>query len=210
MWRLRPLSGYPLKTRKNQKIYGKEGIHLQEFVITGGIKDLIASSPLATVVDKIWGSNFAYHEDGRIARIKNVVSFTEKTRFLFNIHKGLVDDEYDKQPYAVNMFQKPKDRPVPFKNMIYLGDGPSDIPCMSVVETLSDGLGRTIGVLSEARNRTWELSHGRRASLYVPPDYRKKQNQKWAWVTILNSVLKIAERIQDEIDQEKRIPFPKY
>jgi hypothetical protein len=53
-------------------------------VITGGIADLIASSSLGRVVDDIWGCNFAYDEDGKLAGIKNVVSFTEKTRFLFN------------------------------------------------------------------------------------------------------------------------------
>src|SRR5438876_4431543 len=97
--------------------YGDHGIRVEEYVIRGGIRDLIASSSLGTVVDGIWGCNFGYDERGRICCIRNVVSFTEKTRYLFTIEKGLVGEEYSNQPYAVNQPMEPGERRVPIKNM---------------------------------------------------------------------------------------------
>jgi len=150
--------------------YGPRGIKLEYYVVSGGIEDLIAASPIGEAVDGIWGCNFAYDEDGRVIFPRCVVSFTEKTRFLFNIQKGLVGDKYKKQPYVVNVQMRPQDRRIPFRNMIYLGDGPSDIPCMSVLREE----GYIVGILCEENaSRAWALGYGRRANVTVPPDFRK-------------------------------------
>jgi hypothetical protein len=63
------------------------------------------------------------------------VSFTEKTKFLFAINKGLSSDELYKDPYSVNDYIPNEDRLVPLENMIYIGDGPTDVPCMSLLRT---------------------------------------------------------------------------
>lgn len=187
--------------------YYDQGIRVQEFVISGGIKDLIEASSLGPVIDKIWGCNFAYDSNGRISRIKNVVSFTEKTRFLFNIQKGLTSTEHDCMPYAVNMYIEPP--LIPFKNMIYLGDGPSDIPCMSIVDRRGERWGHAIGILSERQpSKTWALTYGRRAGYTVPPDFTKEA--KWAWNQIRDSVMQIANRIKQEIEREREGPYPGY
>jgi hypothetical protein len=189
--------------------FREEGICVREFIISGGIKDLIISSPLGTVVDHMWGCNFDYNKKGKILCIKNVVSFTEKTRFLFNIQKGLYSNDYDNQPYAVNMWIEPDERPIPFKNMIYLGDGPSDIPCMSIIEAQGSPTGKAIGILHEKDPlRTWALSHGRRASPTVPPDFTKEG--KYAFNIIREAVRQIAERIRRDIGIEHDLPYSKY
>ena len=173
--------------------YGELGIRLQEFVITGGIADLITASALGGVLDGIWGCNFAYadNEDGRVAGIRSVVSFTEKTRFLFNIEKGLVGEDFRNQPYAVNNPMDRGERPVPIKNMIYLGDGPSDIPCMSIMQLFG---GYVIGILSrETAYKTWALGYGRRANVTVPPDFREGE---FAWAQLRQAVIQRAEDIK--------------
>ena len=137
------------------------------------------------------------------------MSFTEKTRFLFNIQKGLSSAEYDNQPYAVNMWLVPDQRPVPFKNMIYLGDGPSDIPCMSIVEKNGEGTGRAIGILNDTDPyRTWALAHDRRASVTIPPDFTR--DGKYALRQIREAVWRIADRIRRDIGRDRDIPFSRY
>jgi hypothetical protein len=191
-------------TAEVKEEFGKDGIMLQKYIISGGIKDLIAAK-LGGAVDKIWGCNFAYGPGGQIAHIKNVVSFTEKTRFLFNIQKGLVLEEHDCQPYAVNVYKDPQDRAVPFDNMIYIGDGPSDIPCMSLITTFGKLTGRTVGILSDQNpSKTWTLSHGRRASITLPADFRKSQH---AYRHIREAVMNIGKRI---IAEKKSAPYPTY
>lgn len=145
------------------------GVRVETHVISGGIAELLRASALADAVPYIWGCDFAYDADGVIAFPKNVISFTDKTRYLYMIQKGKAGPAFEGEPYAVNAPMTAEERPVPFSHMVYLGDGPSDIPCMSLLQ--SNG-GYVIGVMSEARpTKAWALGHGRRANLTVPPDF---------------------------------------
>lgn len=145
------------------------GIRVESYVVSGGIAELLRASPLKDATHQIWGCDFTYDERGVISFPKNVISFTEKTRFLYIINKGLVGPNFEGQPYAVNTPMEAAERPVPFDNMIYLGDGPSDIPCMSLLQSYK---GFVIGV-ENRRNprRTWALAYGRRAHQTVAPDF---------------------------------------
>jgi hypothetical protein len=123
------------------------------------------------------------------------VSFTEKTRFVFNIEKGLVGEHFVNQPYAVNNPMGPDERPVPIRNMIYLGDGPSDIPCMSIIG--KPGGGYVIGILSkDVAYKTWALGYGRRAHVTVPPDFR---DSEYGWGQLHEAVMQIAEKIKNAV-----------
>ncbi len=66
--------------------------------------------------------------------MKRCVTFTEKTRFLFEINKGLDPRKTHRNPFLVNRDIPTEKRRVPFKNMIYIGDGLTDIPCFSLVK----------------------------------------------------------------------------
>jgi hypothetical protein len=155
---------------ENDPEYRPYGIRVEFYVISGGVEQLIRSSSLGTIASEIWGCNFAYDTDGKPFFLKNVLSFTDKTRFLFLIQKGKVAKTFRSQPYVVNSSMSPLERPIPFENMIYLGDGPSDIPCMSLLQR--EG-GYVIGLLDDANPyKTWALGYGRRANVTVPQDYR--------------------------------------
>ena len=160
------------------------GIRVEFYVVSSGIQDLLQASVLGDRADHIWGCNFEYNSRDVIEYPRNVVSHTEKTRFVFRINKGQVAAAFDKQPYAVNVPMENSDRRVPFANMLYLGDGPSDIPCMSLIQ--SNG-GYVIGILSESNaNKSWALGYGRRANLTVPPsfmpeDHAYRQIREWVW-----------------------------
>lgn len=148
------------------------GIRVESYVISGGIAELLRASSLMNSMHHIWGCDFAYDSRGVIAFPKNVISFTEKTRFLFMINKGKVGPIFEGRPYDVNEPMDADERPVPFENMIYIGDGPSDIPCMSLLQ-LNKGF--VIGVTSENNPaKTWRLTYGRRANQTVEPDFTKE------------------------------------
>jgi hypothetical protein len=97
---------------------------------------------------------------------KAVVTFTEKTKFIFAINKGVTGTELRREPYRVNDVIKEDNRAIPFRNMIYVGDGPSDIPCFSLVQEYgSNGGARTghaIGVYKRGVKRGYELAQGKR------------------------------------------------
>jgi hypothetical protein len=153
--------------------YRDFGIRAEFYVISGGIEEMIAASPLGPALHGLWGCSFAYDAEGNPLMPKRVLSFTDKTRYIFNIQKGKVAEEFRSRPYVVNEPMDEIERPVPFKNMIYIGDGPSDIPCMSLLQKE----GYVIGILSDDNpHKTWALAYGRRAHITVPPDFRPDQH----------------------------------
>jgi hypothetical protein len=97
------------------------------------------------------------------------VNFTTKTQFLFRINKGALDFSDDD---ALNRFVPEEERPVPFRNMIYIGDGMTDVPCMKLVK--SNG-GHSIAVYGKGKKKkVQELLEHRRVDFISEADYRDR------------------------------------
>ena len=91
---------------------------------------MVRSTPIAHEFTEIWASEFTYGADGGIEFPRRIVSFTDKTRYLFHIQKGIIGREFRNKPFEVN--RKPEDRlRVPFDQMVFVGDGYTDIPCFA-------------------------------------------------------------------------------
>lgn len=107
---------------------------IEFYVVSGGLRPMLEGCPL---IESDFAAAYGCEleeRDGQVAQVKRCITFTEKTRYLFEINKGIPQDEADKNPLAVNNSVDPADRRIPFDNMTYVGDGLTDIPCFSLLQ----------------------------------------------------------------------------
>ena len=111
--------------------YGESlGVEIQHFILSSGLKEIIEGTPIAKYFKKIYACEFHYNRNGNADWPKQVINFTTKTQFIFRISKGALDQADDK---VLNSIVDKTNRAVPYKNMIYIGDGMTDVPCMRLV-----------------------------------------------------------------------------
>ena len=149
---------------------------IEFYIISGGIEQIILGSSISKYFDGIWGCTFE-EIDGKISKIKNSVSFTEKTKYLYYINKGLTE-RARKNQFSVNKFVSLPDRRIPFKNMIYIGDGYTDVPCFSLIKHFG---GKAFGVFDpkkiDSPKKAWEqLIAPRRVETMNSPCYGKEDD----------------------------------
>jgi hypothetical protein len=95
----------------------------------------------------------------------------------------------------------PEERYVPFENMVYIGDGPTDIPCMSLISSMG---GYVVGILGKDKpNKAWALGYGRRVNATVPPDFSEGG---YAYAHLKEVIVDIATRIRAQMSSSGPIP----
>jgi hypothetical protein len=110
-------------------------IAVELYIVSGGLQDIMdGSSFINETFEAIYGCQFGADENGVLKKIKRTITFTEKTRYLFEINKGIRPPDTVSNQYLVNKFIPEGTRRVPFRNIIYVGDGLTDIPSFSLVQ----------------------------------------------------------------------------
>lgn len=111
--------------------FGEEnGVTIEHYIISSGLKEIIQGCKIADRFKEIFACEFHYDENGTADWPKMGVNFTGKTQYLFRINKGLLNLGDNSK---LNKYVPEPDRRVPFRNMIYIGDGLTDVPCMKLV-----------------------------------------------------------------------------
>ena len=107
------------------------GIKVEHYIISSGLREIIEGSSIYKHFREVFACEFLYDENNVACWPKNAVNYTTKTQFLFRINKGILDISKDEE---LNKYTPEDDRPIPFRNMIYIGDGLTDVPCMKLVK----------------------------------------------------------------------------
>jgi hypothetical protein len=176
--------------------YGKQnGVIVEHYIISSGIKEMIQGTEMAKngAFEKIFASSFYFNERGVAKWPAQAVNYTNKTQFLFRIEKGVLDVN----DQSVNNYFPPEDLRVPFRNMAYLGDSDTDIPCMKLVNLNG---GHAIGVYNpetEDTHKVHRMIKENRIKYFAPADYTEgSQLDKLLKAIILKT--KVDEVLQDK------------
>lgn len=155
------------------RAYGKtQNVIVEHYIISSGLKEMIEGTKMARAgaFEKIYASSFYFNDRGVAKWPAQVINYTSKTQFLFRIEKGVLDIN---DP-GVNAYFSPEEIRVPFRNMVYIGDSDTDIPCMKLVNTYG---GHSIGVYDPAtqnKKKVYKMMHDKRIRYYAPADYTER------------------------------------
>ena len=181
--------------------YGAErGINILHYVNSSGLKEIIEGTAIAHEFKNIYACSFLYNVDGIAYWPAVAVNYTNKTQFIFKINKG-VESVYD--THMVNRYMEENLRPVPFKRMIYVGDGMTDIPCMKLVKNYG---GHSIAVYNpDDKNKRKDMNtliRDNRVNFVCAADYSEGSEMD----TVVKSIMdKIAADLRLEQLEAERV-----
>jgi len=171
-----------------------KGAKVDHFIISSGLREMIEGTPISKEFSKIFGSSFFYDHNTVAKWPALAINYTTKTQYLFRINKGVLNVHDHK---AVNKYLDHNDRPVPFRNMIFVGDGETDVPCFRLVKEQG---GHSIAVYKPstkgAKTRAQGLVEDGRVNMFTPADYRDGKK-------LDRSVKAIIDKIVSEVEVEK-------
>ena len=156
-------------TRTNSFAKGL-GIELKHYIISCGLREMIKACKIGAEFEYVWASGFMYDNSGKAIWPALAINYTTKTQYLFRINKGVLNS-YENE--RINSFMPDHKRSVPFTNMIYLGDGDTDVPSMKMMRHQG---GKSIAVydtnqrdIKESKCKNLFLQN--RVNYYVAADY---------------------------------------
>ena len=173
----------------------QQGVQIEHYVLSSGLKEIIEGSGISHEFKEVYACEFLYGEDGIASWPKLDVNFTNKTQFVYRINKGVLDIANDKD---LNASMPDDSKRIPFTNMIYVGDGLSDVPCMKMMRAYG---GQAVAVYQKSnRAGVEELLRSGRVDFIFPADYSEGSILD---MTMKNIVRKMA--IAEALHEEKQL-----
>ena len=168
----------------------KHGMKAEHYIISSGLKEIIEGTPIAGNFERIYAAEYCYDENGVPCWPAMAVNYTSKTQFLFRINKGVLDvTEND----GLNEFMPEYMRRVPFRNMVYIGDGLTDVPCMKLVRTNG---GHSIAVYQDSKEKVNNLLLEGRVDYVLKADYSKGTELEKAVFAIIDKAEAVNRTIE--------------
>lgn len=149
--------------------YGKSlGVEIEHYILSSGLKEIIDGTSIAKEFKRIYACEFHYNASGNADWPQRAVNYTTKTQYLFRISKGVLDVMDD---VKLNRNIPDDERRIPYRNMIYLGDGLTDVPCMKLIKQYG---GQSIAVYHKSqKSKTEVLLKDDRVNFICEADYSK-------------------------------------
>lgn len=184
--------------KRINKYAEERGFVIEHYIISSGLKEIMEGTDIAKYFKRIYGCEFHYNTNGNADWPCQIVNYTTKTQFIFRISKGALDLHDDS---VVNSYMSMRDRSVPYTNMIYIGDGLTDVPCMKLIK---DRGGQSIALYHKNKERVQKLIHEKRVNFVCPADYREDSELDLTVKCIVDKIIADNElaRLHEEQKEE--------
>jgi phosphoglycolate phosphatase-like HAD superfamily hydrolase len=163
------------------------------YLVTSGFAEVARHSAIAPQFENIWGCEFHYADDGEVAFLKRSLTYPEKPRYLYAISKGIADANQPDLLFAYDDIP-PENLAVPLTQMIYVGDGTSDIPCFAMLNR--EG-GISIGVYPDGTPQDWvdnyQPTPGQRVMTLAPASYQPGSALMESLTLAVESICKVIQ-----------------
>ncbi len=173
------------------------GVEVRHYIISCGLRPMIEGSVIGSQFTNIFACDYVYNNSGEPLWPAMAINYSGKIQFLFRINKGIEDI---REHTALNMRTHHEDRPVPFSNMIYVGDGLTDIPSMALTR---DYGGHSIGVYKDVDDAKYLVQEDR-VDFYVPADYTEGSKMDRVVRALIDSI-KINSAIEAMSDSINKV-----
>lgn len=151
-----------------------KNVNLKHYLISSGNEEIFSGTKIARHFDRVYASKFIFDENGAEKAPALAINYTTKTQFLFRINKG-IEDVSDNA--SVNRYTPKSERVIPFENIVFIGDGTTDIPCFRLVK---DQGGLSIAVYKPGarggRSRANDYLDHERVHASVPANYSENED----------------------------------
>jgi hypothetical protein len=188
------------KTRQYTEEKSENKVKIRHYVISSGLKEIIEKTPLARHFHNIFASEYYYDIYNKAAFPNVIVNDTLKTQFLFRINKGK-----ERLSESINTHTPFEDRAIPFENIIYIGDGLTDVPCMTV--TNKEG-GFAIAVYKahspEGLKTCKELFQADRIDYLAKADYSEGSDLYKIVISIIDQMIANIVLLKESYSQYKK------
>ena len=172
--------------------YGREaGVRVEHYLVSSGNKEIVEGSAIAKEFKVLYACEFLYDEQGNPTWPKLAINYTQKTQYFFRISKGVYDANDD-----VGVNQKTPTHRIPYSNIVYIGDGMTDIPAMIIAK--NNG-GKSIAVFPKGReDKVQGLYQDGRVNYVCQADYREGKELEKVMHLIMQGVQINSSLVQRE------------
>ncbi len=178
------------------------GVEIEHYIISSGTYEIIQGTPIAKYFKRIYACRYMYDENGEAIWPALAINYTLKTQYIYRISKGILDATDD---YNLNRVQDESLRRIAYRNLIYLGDGMTDIPCMKMVKERG---GKSIALYAAGKSEAVKpLVDDERINYVCVADYSKDSKlEKIVKLMIENMAVleKLKNKEETQLEQFKR------
>lgn len=170
------------------------------YILSSGLREIIEGTEIYPFFKEVYACHFHYDVNGAADWPSMAVNYTAKTQFLFRINKGIHDISDDD---SLNIYVPEDERPIPFRNMVYIGDGLTDVPCMKLVSSYG---GQSIAVYQDSTLKTAEeLLMQSRVSYISQADYRSGSDLDTLVKSIIRQMVATDALVKKSTEQRSRL-----